>query len=94
MRTTLAILAALAALLVTGCSGSHWGLPVPPAPRRTPDHFRGATQMVAAAASTQTPADVPTPACLPVVIAAWWWSRRLRRRVTIRELGGSGQRQP
>jgi hypothetical protein len=91
MRTTLAI---LAALLVTGCSGSHWGLPVPPAPRRTPDHFRGATQMVAAGAATQPPADVPTPAGLPVVIAAWWWSRRLRRHVTNRELGGPDRRQP
>jgi hypothetical protein len=92
MKTT--IPAALAALLVTGCSGNLWGLPVPPAPRRTPDHFRGATQMVAAGASTQPPADVPTPAGLPVVIAAWWWSRRLRRHVTNRGLGGPGRRQP
>jgi hypothetical protein len=66
----------LAALLVTGCSGTLWGLPVPHAPRRTPDHFRGATQMVAAA--PDRPPEVPTPAGLPVVFAAWWWSRRLR----------------
>jgi hypothetical protein len=70
-------LALLAALLVAGCSGTLWGLPVPHAPRRTPDHFVDATKMVSTA-SDQPPADVPTPAGLPVVLAAWWWSRRLR----------------
>jgi hypothetical protein len=66
----------LAALLLTGCSGSHWGLPDPGVPRRTPDHFRGTTQMVAAA--PDRPPEVPAPAGLSVVIAAWWLSRRLR----------------
>jgi hypothetical protein len=78
MKTINPALALLAALLVTGCSGTLWGLPVPHAPRRTPDHFRGATQMVAAGGATQPLTDVPTPAGLPVVFAAWWWSRRLR----------------
>lgn len=68
----------LAALLLTGCSGSHWALPDHGdrrSPRQTPDHFRGATQMVLAPPGSP---DVPGPAGLPVVLAAWWWSRRLR----------------
>jgi hypothetical protein len=72
-------IALLAALLVTGCSGSHWALPDPGA-RRAPRLLRTTTPSPSQLISTdhQAPPEVPGPAGLPVVLAAWWWSRRLR----------------
>jgi hypothetical protein len=73
----------LAALLLTGCSGSHWALP-DPGTRRAPRLLRTTTPSPSQLISTdhQAPPDVPTPAGLPVVLAAWWWSRRLRHSST------------
>ena len=78
---------ALAALLLTGCNGTLWGLPAPPLPRFTPAQPAGPAQLATPAAMAQpvapttSPADVPGPAALPVVLVTWWWARRLRRRV-------------
>ena len=77
---------ALAALLLTGCSGTLWGLPAPPVPRSAPTQPAGFVHLATPAAMAQPvaptpPADVPSPAALPVVLVAWWWAQRLRRRV-------------